>query len=95
METDTKDLWKDVMVVLEEVLTMAWEEAIKAGKKDDPFSQGQLMAYFHVLDWAKLQAELAELPPFAYRALNELDPYSLLRKSGPMPENAKPTGARS
>jgi hypothetical protein len=37
-----------------------------------------MLALFEVIENAKTQAQIAELPPFSNVSLNELDPYSLL-----------------
>lgn len=63
------------LAVLEEVMERALDEAQTArrlGQRD------RLRAFVEVLSWAKQQAAVMDLPPFANHALNQLDPESLL-----------------
>lgn len=66
------------MAVLEAVMERAIDEAVAANMNGNA---ERLQAFFEVLDWAKTQAEVMDLPPFANRSLNDLDPYSLLAPS--------------
>ncbi|MBP9219106.1 MAG: hypothetical protein KBD39_11170 [Sterolibacterium sp.] len=63
------------MAVLEQVLEIAYDGAISAR---DAGNKEKLEAFFEVLDWAKMQAEVMNLPKFSNNTLNELDPYTLL-----------------
>jgi hypothetical protein len=68
-------LTNSAMAVLEQVMERALadaEEARAGGNRE------RLAAMVDVLDWAKVQAGVLGLPPFANDSLNKLDPYSLL-----------------
>ena len=65
--------------LLEEVLRRALDEAselaAKAARSDR--EEGELFAYFNVLEWAKQQAEILGVG-FEDKGIRELDPYRLI-----------------
>lgn len=63
------------LAVLEEIMERALDEAQSAR---DLNQRERLRAFVEVLSWAKQQAEVMDLPAFANRALNRIDPESLL-----------------
>jgi hypothetical protein len=63
------------MAALEEVMERALDEAREARARGD---RPRLAAMVDVLDWAKVQAGIMDLPPFANSELQSLEPYSLL-----------------
>lgn len=72
---DDSTVTNSAMAVLEEVMERALEEAQEARTAGN---RERLMAMVEVLDWAKVQASVLGLQPFANMALRTLDPYSLL-----------------
>lgn len=70
---------KQSCVVLEELMHMAMDEAIDLRDKPNitPKEQGELMAYFKILDTGKQQADVFGVK-FQDNELAAFDPYSLL-----------------
>jgi hypothetical protein len=68
-------------VVLEEVLRRAMDDARELAEKElrSEREEGELYAYFGILEWAKQQADLLGVD-FTDKDLKALDPYSLLGK---------------
>jgi hypothetical protein len=68
-------------VVLEEVLRRAMDDALELAKKGNrnEREEGELYAYFSLLDNAKQQADLLGIR-FADQELQAFDPYQLLGK---------------
>ena len=69
-------------VVLEEVLRRAMDDALELAKKDKRSERedGELYAYFTILDSAKQQADLLSVQ-FGDQELQAFDPYQLLARS--------------
>ena len=66
-------------VVLEEVLRRALDDALDIARKEvrSEREEGELFAYFSLLDWAKQQADGLDVR-FADQELQAFDPYQLL-----------------
>ncbi|MFO1420785.1 MAG: hypothetical protein U1F59_07625 [Candidatus Competibacteraceae bacterium] len=66
-------------VVLEEVLRRALDDALDIARKEvrSEREEGELFAYFSLLDWAKQQADVLDVR-FADQELQAFDPYQLL-----------------
>ena len=66
-------------VVLEEVLRRALDDALNIARKKarSEREEGELFAYFSLLDWAKQQADAFDVR-FADQELQTFDPYQLL-----------------
>ena len=79
-------------VVLEEVMERALEEAREAAAAGN---SERLQAFVELLSWAKLQAEVLGMPPFANRELRELDPEALLVPQRKAPSQAMTVIPRS
>jgi hypothetical protein len=69
------DTTNAAMAVLEEVMERALQEAAEARASGN---RERLEAMVDVLDWAKVQAQVMQLPPFANIELRSIEPYSLL-----------------
>lgn len=69
-------------VVLEEVLRRVMDDGLDLAKKGNlsDYEEGQLFAYFAMLDWAKQQAEILEIQ-FGDQELQAFDPYHLLNRT--------------
>lgn len=69
-------------VVLEEVLRRAMDDALELAKKDKRSERedGELYAYFAVLEWGKQQADSLGVQ-FGDQELQGFDPYRLLAGS--------------
>ena len=70
-------------------LVRAVREASAAGNSE------RLQAFVELLSWAKLQAEVLGMPPFANRELRELDPEALLVPQRKAPSQAMTVIPRS
>jgi ABC-type xylose transport system substrate-binding protein len=68
--------------VLEEVLRRAMDDGMELAKKDklSEREEGEILAYFSLLDWGKQQAELLGIK-FGDQELQSFDPYQLLNGS--------------
>jgi hypothetical protein len=68
--------------VLEEVLRRAMDDGLELAKKDkrSEREEGEIFAYFSLLDWGKQQAELLGIE-FVDQELQSFDPYRLLSRS--------------
>ena len=79
-------------VVLKKVMERALEEAREASAAGN---SERLQAFVELLSWAKLQAEVLGMPPFANRELRELDPEALLVPQRKAPSQAMTVIPRS
>lgn len=52
----------DYQILLQEVIKTAREAAHQAGEADSPFERGLKAAYYDIMDVAKTQAEIMEVP---------------------------------
>ena len=69
--------------MLEEVLRRAMDDGLELAKKDklSEREEGEVFAYFSLLDWGKQQAALLGIK-FGDQELQSFDPYQLLNSSG-------------